>query len=138
MALIDWSKVDTGIEVSHLKSSRNQLVIKLKRQELLELVNELEELYLSGAGELRLIVSHEWVLFWKERESGNRALQAHPEENQWVGTVALEKKDAQIFLLSSKNMLKNMQEGQSLTLGECVTLASVSNLDVTLILSSNQ
>ena len=76
--------------------------------------------------ELRLSLPEGWTLFWKRREEGSLALMAHPEANEWVGTLALDL-DFGIQMLRFLRELK--EKGQSFSLDQCGTLRPVSNLE---------
>src|SRR5689334_14001649 len=99
MAFLDWTNGSFSGQFVHTVGPKSQLVLKIQRQEQTSLIQELEGVFLRSEGELRLVLSDQWVLYWKQRESGSRALVAHPEANLWVGTIALDPQDGTRFLL---------------------------------------
>lgn len=141
MPFLDWSVLNeheelVRLEVKTLSAEKSQLKViiqKEKAQSLIsQLIFQLEETFLHQAGELRWSLSGQWVLFWKLREEGNRALLAHPKAQEWVGTIALE-------LECAKQVLQRLAElklGSSLSLNEVSCFGSLSNLELILSIES--
>ncbi len=129
---LDWKNQNLSLEIVPHKRFKTQLTIKIKAEapEILDtFCDALKGVYLElegDGGELRLELPHRWDLFWKLRESGSRALLAHPESEQWVGTLALDG-DFGRRLLSA---LKNLRNGESLKLSTLGSLEYMSNLEI--------
>jgi hypothetical protein len=126
MIYLNWTETHIPIEVVSPALDKVLLKMKLNDDQVHSLVQYLEEVYQDSRQELRLGLSPEWTLFWKQREEGCRALMAHPEKDEWVGTLALE-------VMAGKKLLSaliNLKEEPSFQLSKSVTLASVSNLDI--------
>lgn len=126
MLYLNWIESSICIEITSHPTLQTQLKIKVGQNELTDLLASLEETFLKQAGELRVQLPQNWVLYWKLREEGSRALLAHPEPEEWVGTIALELALAQKLFLS----LKNLKSGQSFYLSQVGILGSVSNLEL--------
>lgn len=43
--------------------------------------------------ELRMDLPQGWAIYWKIREGDSRLLMSHPEKDQWVGAVSLNRED---------------------------------------------
>ena len=86
---------------------------------------------LACQGELRLDCPFGWTLFWKIRQGEeSRFLVAHPEQGQYVATLAFQTEDAAGFL----KKLEGSLESDRLILSELVqALGSSSNFDLELI-----
>lgn len=81
--------------------------LALSRAQAQELAAALAQVLVPGGGELRLNLPDEWVIFWKLRpDEGNdesRLLIAHPQQDEWVATVALEPGHAERLLNAFSN-----------------------------------
>lgn len=108
------------------RSGRDQFRLQITWDAVQSLIPHLEEVYLKEENELRVSLPNEWVLFFKKRESENRALLAHPQPGVWVTTVALERLFAQKWV----DQMKSLAKGQVLFLSQYVPLGSVSNVDL--------
>lgn len=92
MPYVNWSKADIRPEFEE-RSAR--LTLGLRAEQVALLGSELASLF-PGADqqishrELRLDLPAGWTLFWKRREGESRYLLAHPEQQTWVATLALE------------------------------------------------
>ncbi len=137
MAYLNWTEaLPPRVELIHLSPHQARLCLRMDEKEQSELVGNLEEIYSTASvvethkvgtgGELRLGLSSGVTLFWKESLGSSRALLAHPESAEWVGTALLSQSDGRKFLLS----LKSLELGQLLTLGQCILLGALSNLDI--------
>src|SRR5438046_1151507 len=88
MPYLNWKEDSLHLETLALENSipnsAHQLKIKLNAAQVKSLSEQLEEIYLSDAVELRLSLPKGWTIFWKRREEGNRSLLAHPEAEEWV------------------------------------------------------
>jgi hypothetical protein len=126
MPYLNWSEARIQISTSTLSPVMTQLTLELGSQEIQSLAQVLDEVFSGQSSELRLSLSQEWVLFWKKREDGSRALLAHPQEKEWVGTLALESGEGEKWSQS----LKALNSGQAIHLSHLVRLATVSNLDL--------
>ena len=109
---------------------QQQLALELTSALLEELVSALEEVYLRRGSELRIAIKDQWLLFWKWRESDSRILLAHPTEDEWVATLALNPDFGKAMLLA----LKNLKTGQSLSVSQVGPLSTVTNLEVVITL----
>jgi hypothetical protein len=132
MPYLDWTQKSVRLIATPLTGGKLQLTLGLKREELQRLESDLTEVYLQGGRELRMGLPQEWVLFWKKREEGSRLLVAHPQPNEWVGTVALDEAFGQQLLSG----LKKLEEGASFTVNRLSPVASVSNLELIMICES--
>jgi len=129
MAYLNWKDSSaTLVQVASHSIYGTQLILRLLPEQLQELIAELQDLYLQGGSELRVRLPQDWIMFWKRRDDGSRCLLAHPEKNDWVGTVALDPLAAEKVLFA----LKTLEVGRSLVLSELCVLDSVSNLEVSI------
>lgn len=131
MAYLNWKESELKIGVSsHPDHSKfkTQLNLTLDQELRASLLNALEDVYLNNEGELRLDLAQGWVVFWKMREQGSRVLLSHPQEKEWVGTLALDLEVAEKLL----SALKGLQSGEAVVISQLGLLESMSNLDVSL------
>jgi hypothetical protein len=130
MSYLDWKGAPV-LPPHHQQQSPSQSIVTLSLTGVLlqELAKSLEDVYMQGGTELRIALPNQWLFFWKLREEGNRILLAHPNEKEWVGTFAFEKELGEKLVLS----LKNLAQGQSLSLSELGSMSPVSNLDLSLV-----
>lgn len=130
MPYLDWSST-SGVTLSFdlPVRSRAKLSLNLNLQEIQSLSSELEGLYSRNEKELRVTLPQNWVLFWKSREEGSRTLLAHPQPQDWVGTIALVRDDG----LKLISVLRDLSPGQAVHLSDHFSMAQVSNLDLILI-----
>jgi hypothetical protein len=126
MPYLSWIEKTVGANARPLDRLRAELRLELGSEEIRDLTEYLEAIYVQRAGELRLEINSQWVLFWKRREDGSRTLMAHPEENQWVGTIALEDQMSSRVIAT----LQALQAGEEFSLRQIGELASVSNLEL--------
>lgn len=137
MSYLDWKGASVLPHHQVQSPSRSVLTLTLTAALLQELAADLGDAYSPGATELRIALPNQWLLFWKVRDDGNRILLAHPNENEWVVTCALEKEFAEHLVLS----LKNLAQGQSLSLSQLsaqgYSMHSVSNLDLVFVLKGS-
>ena len=124
MPFLSWVEESVSHESVEVSPGRMRLVLNLSEGHGVALLKSLEELFYKPSKELRLVISEEWTLFWKVREEGSRLLVAHPQSQEWVGTVALERQAGQTFV----DRLRDLEMGASLTLHEVVPVHPVSNL----------
>ena len=122
-----------GRSVAH---SVAMMQLDLDTQELSALVLGLEQVFASG-GELRLDLPDQWIVFWKKRPTDSRLLLAHPQQGEWVATIALEETHAQNLV----NALKRLSAGEGVSVHELGELGadlyapgSVNNLELRLTL----
>jgi hypothetical protein len=128
MSYLDWKKTPLRIKSIDLSQSKIQLFLALSDEWIQPFVTALEDVFVRQSGELRMHLPEGWVLFWKLREEGNRAIVAHPQANEWVGTIALDANFGQMWISS----LKKIQIDQSLLLSGVARLERVSNLELIL------
>ena len=104
MPYLNWKERETGQEV------RDSLfTLRLKSRELAELIALLEEVFVENGPELRVDLPRNWIVFWKRREGESRLLIAHPQENEWVATAALEPEHGKKLI----DELKTLQTGSA-------------------------
>ena len=136
MPYLDWTPEELEVslfqEVSQLNPPKTQLTLKLGSKEIQSLIGELEAIYSGSARELRVSLPQGWTVFWKRKDSGARALLAHPQSDEWVSTIALEA-DQGKQLISFLNVL---EIGQSFSLSQRIALDHVSNLELMIVKSS--
>jgi len=130
MPYLDWKDAALHLEVTPHARLKTQLTLSLGGQEVRTLIALLEDIYLGEGGELRLALPENWVLFWKRRDEESRTLVAHPQSQEWVGTIALESDMGRKLLFS----LKNLEEGQSLILSDLGLFGTMSNLELVISL----
>ena len=145
MPYLDWSTGSVQVHVQETRpGSKTLLRLEISRDEAESLMSFLEGLFVIGQAsdspqkvaqefaqefglELRLSLPHGWTLFWKRREEGSLALMAHPEAEEWVGTLALDMD----FGIQILRLLRELKEnGTSFSLNQGGAIRSVSNLDV--------
>lgn len=124
MPFLSWVEESVSHESVEVSPGRMRLVLNLSEGHRVTLLKSLEELFYKPGKELRLVVSEEWTLFWKVREEGSRLLVAHPQSQEWVGTVALERQAGQALV----DRLRQLEMGASLTFHEVLPIHPVSNL----------
>ena len=126
MPYLDWKDAPVSLDVKVFEDSRVQLTLALGSAERDTLLNQLQLIFWSQGHELRMRMPNSWILFWKSRESGSRALVAHPEANEWVGTFALEVSFGQSWV----STLQALSSGETAILGAVGALDSVSNFEL--------
>ncbi|MGZ3686764.1 MAG: hypothetical protein ACXWPM_13060 [Bdellovibrionota bacterium] len=109
---------------------QSELKLELDAPARDELAARLEETYAQGAGELRLDLPRNWIIFWKLRESDSRLLLAHPQPDEWVATVALEA----AFGASLVAAFRALSSGRELIASQLGTLGAMSNVELKLAL----
>ena len=102
--------------------------VKLRFQLSAEEASRFRNLIAPAAqGQVKLclpaLAEGEWVLYWKSREGDCRALYAHPESQEWVGTIALTEE-------AYGDFLARLQAGKSFALSQVSPLVGFSNLDL--------
>ncbi len=133
MPYLDWTPEELEVsliqEVSQSNSSRTQLTLKLGSKEIQSFIGELESIYGGTSRELRISLPQGWTVFWKKRDSGARALLAHPQSNEWVSTIALEADQGKQLI----SFLNALEIGQSFNLSQRIALDQVSNLELVIV-----
>ncbi len=129
MPYLNWKEKLLNLEMKIPSEAKVELLLTVSDDLIQELVSNLEEIFYAKGGELRLQLTENWVLFWKIREEGGRALVARPSEDQWVGTLALEPTWSKEMI----NALTQLKKGESLKLDQLFSLATVSNFELTLL-----
>jgi uncharacterized protein YllA (UPF0747 family) len=89
MPYLDW-KVQPGVTLRMVDHERleTEVQISLSRGLIQELHGQLQAVFVQAEAELRIDFPGNWTLYWKARDGESRMLLAHPEKDQWVGTVA--------------------------------------------------
>jgi hypothetical protein len=93
-----------------------------------DLLPSLKNTFEEQGGELRVDLPKEWSLFWKARKGDTRILVAHPSQDQWVGTLALEPRFASRLI----ELLEKSVSGDEIRLSSVDTVSKLSNLDIVL------
>ena len=135
MPYLNWKTAPVHQDVTHLDArSPGQkeflLELAMNRDSLNELLSMLEDVFLQGGPEFRLDLPREWIVFWKNRDGESRLLIAHPQPEEWVTTIALEKEHASRLL----ERLRGLQSGQSVELSALGPVGPVSNVEVKITL----
>lgn len=123
MAILDWRGLPVGISMEKSEGFEVVLRMSLNASLIQKLILSLEEIFIEQERELRFYLSEAWTLFLKQRESGNRLLLAHPQTEEWVGTIALEKEIGVRWIEALKNL------DQPFSLSRLGILDPVSNFD---------
>ena len=76
--------------------------------------------------ELRLDLPKNWAIFWKTRPEESRLLLAHPQENEWVVTAALEADHARKLT----EAIARAQNGSVIELSRMGPVGGVSNVEL--------
>lgn len=126
MPFLDWKGLPVRLDVKVLSEVKSELTVSFQKKDTPSLLSHLGEIFLHQAGELRWALPQDWVLFWKPRSEGNKALLAHPNAQEWVGTIALDPECAQKFL----QLLADLEPGKSILLSELGSFGSFSNLEL--------
>jgi hypothetical protein len=130
MPFLNWTEASIHQTVSSHPQLGTQLTLGLKSTELQMLISLLEDVYSHQGHELRLALPQGWVLFWKRKDAESRILLAHPEEKEWVATVALESASGQKWV----EALKGLHPGQPGFLSQLAPLSGMSNLEIMIFL----
>lgn len=135
MAYLDWTATQIGHETRPQETCDTALTLSLRvpGESLGELVSALSPVVGGSERELRVELAGpsdssgtKWMLFFKLRESESRVLVAHPDADEWVATVALERAHGERWLTT----LRGLEAGQSVALGQLQSLGLVSNLEL--------
>ncbi len=131
MSFLNWTELSIGLEAIQKSPRETLLTLKVLKEHLDILVPELEDILGTPANserteELRLVLPQNWLLFWKKRSEGARLLLAHPNSNEWVGTVALGD-DWGARVLAG---VRGLEVGQKFIFSAVGQLHTVSNLDL--------
>ena len=112
-------------QVSFRPNGHAHLVFQLTAEHALDFAARLKNL--QGAREVifRLAPQNEasWVLYWKLKDTDSRAIMAHPESTEWVGTLALEQSVIDQFI-------KALESKSPTALSKLCRLTGFSNLQV--------
>lgn len=132
MIRLDWTQ--SSVAQEFVSPEVLKLTLTLTQRD--ELVEVLKEIFAQPDGqmihELRLDLPREWVIFWKLREGDSRFLLAHPEPEQWVATLALERDHARKVV----DRLDTLHFDQAVELGQLGQLSYPSNLELVIELRS--
>lgn len=104
-----------------------EVAIGLPLTEWRSLAAALGEMTNREGSELRTDFPEGWTLFWKVRDGESRFFVAHPETDQWVGTIALSVEHL-------ARIRSALSEGFSGPLAELGVLNRMSNLRITVSL----
>ncbi len=130
MPFLNWGDSPVVLQAVQKTDRETQLILGLSEILVRELAQELTEIYaasgISYGKELRWVLPQSWVVFWKTRIDGARLLLAHPQKDEWVGTMALAPDWSSRWVES----LQNLRPGQSVVLSQMGGVHSVSNFDL--------
>ncbi len=128
----DWSsRPGVSLEMGEHPRLQTLLTVTLTQTLVVELRSELERVLRVQEAELRLELPGKWTLYWKARSGSSRVLLAHPEADQWVGTVAWsEERVSDLLEALNPSGLSGSPEG--VYLSQCDGLTFPSNLDICL------
>ena len=126
-------------EIAPLESML-RMTLTIPAAELAPLVSSLREIFEGPVGtELRLDLPRGWIVFWKKRseargseqsfEDESRLLVAHPQDEEWVATVALSAGHGAELV----SRLEGLAAGRSVSVAELGPTGKVSNLELTLV-----
>lgn len=142
MAYLNLKAANVGLEVEPAKMShRPQLneaksVVKyvLPNAELTQWLEKLSAVWGEGseAGELRVDLPQNWIVFCKTRPQGTRLLIAHPERGEWVATLSIEAKLAPVLFRALQNFTQSADREFDLNqfLAEHTRIDNVTNVVV--------
>lgn len=89
------------------------------REHLLPAITDSKEVLLR----LGMYSKERWTLYWKVKETSNQVYLAHPSLEEWVATLALQKK-------SFEKLLEKLSLKESFSLAEFTQLGAFSNFHV--------
>jgi hypothetical protein len=124
MPHLDWRKARAKA-VLQADPRGSRLALSAARAELEALIAELVLVYREGT-ELRVELSGGFMLYFKRRDDGSRALLAHPSSEEWVITLAL----ATDAGASAVTRLRGLSQGARFAFSELVELGFPSNVDL--------
>lgn len=130
MPYLNWKEPGDRVHAeirSHAKRG-HELVLRLSSSGAAELAASLRPVFSEPGTELRLDLPREWIVFWKLRDGESRLLLAHPQEDEWVTTVALEPSAARKVL----EAMTSSGAGTMLVFGQLFAIGSFSNVEVVL------
>jgi hypothetical protein len=128
MPYLNWRDAPVQSEVIHSEDGVARLKLRVPADLRSALLNLLKETFREGAGELRLDLPRNWAFFWKLRDEESRILIAHPQQDEWVATFALEPAHAIAFL----ERFDQLTVSQSILLSSLGPCGPISNTDLTL------
>lgn len=123
--MLNFTAAQVSQKIEERASQPTLMTLDVTSSAAQDLAKELEQVFESEGRELRLELLQDWRIFWKLREGDSRALVAHPEEKQWVATIALSQADGSRFL-------EQLRSSPTLRLSEIIRLSAPSNLDLVL------
>jgi len=128
MPYFDWKAISgVSLQVASHERYETELCLALSVERLGDLHQALVEVLVQAEAELRVDFPGNWTLYWKARDGESRILLAHPEREEWVGTVAWAQNSIDILLEG----LDSLRSGSGdLALSELDRLSSFSNLDL--------
>jgi hypothetical protein len=130
MPYLNWRNAQIEQEVRTSGESGGarefQLSLKLSGDLLQELIPQLEDIFEQNGPELRIDLPKEWLMFWKLRTGESRVLMAHPQQDEWVSTMALNAVHGKKLI----EALKTLSAGQTVSIENLGSVGSVSNVDV--------
>jgi hypothetical protein len=130
MPYINWKARDTQKRLDAHEDARSTLSLDLSEEERGLLLPFLDQLFFHAGSELRLDLPNNWIVFWKIRETESRLLLAHPQQGEWVATMALETEHGQRV----KDRIENLKSGDAFSISELGVIGSVSNVELVISL----
>ena len=104
----------------------NQMSLDMSTRNVHDLATRLKAVFEENSGELRVDLPKNWILFWKHREDESRLLLAHPDKDEWVATLALERGHG----MAVAEKLSSAEIGDTIQVSSLGTLGSVSNVEI--------
>jgi hypothetical protein len=131
MPYFDWkAKVGVALRVTDHERLETELQVTLTEERIFELHEALSGVFQQAEAELRVDFPGNWTLYWKARDGESRMLLAHPEKDEWVGTVAWAQSTAGV-LLGELSALRT--RSGDLVLSEVSRVSGFSNLEVRVV-----
>lgn len=131
----DWSN-RPGVSLGMAGHARleTELSLQLDEQAWVDFKGELKRVFKTREAELKLVLPGNWTVYWKARSGESRVLLAHPEKDQWVGTVAWSE-DRVDALLGAFESASDADGTAEWRLSEQDRLTFPSNLDVRIVVT---
>jgi hypothetical protein len=128
MPYFDWkSSGGVALKVVDHERFETELQVTLSEERLNDFHHVLSAVMVQAEAELRIDFPGKWTVYWKARDGESRILLAHPEAEEWVGTVAWAHSSTESLLRE----LAALRDGAGeVNLGELDRLSRFSNLTI--------
>lgn len=129
MPYLNWKETQLRKSVSERERGRSVLQLAVSVSDAQALAESLSAIYSAEAGvgpELRVDLPDEWILFFKLRESESRLLLAHPQKDEWVSTLALEREHGAKVI----GALRALRSGEKIEVHALGSVGGVSNVNI--------